>query len=35
MIRDLDTLPAIFHADDLSEGIEDARIVPSSGNADG
>jgi carbamoyl-phosphate synthase large subunit len=35
MIRDLDTLPAIFHADELSEGIEDARISTSSGNAGG
>jgi len=26
MIRDLDTLPAILHADELSEGIEDARV---------
>ena len=25
MVRDLDTLPDIFHADDLFEGIVDAR----------
>ena len=25
MVRDLDTLPAIVHADNLFEGIEDAR----------
>jgi hypothetical protein len=35
MIRDLDTLPTILHADELSEGLEDARISTSSGNAGG
>ena len=25
MVRDLDTLPGIFHADELADGIEDAR----------
>ena len=30
MIRDLDTLPEILHADELSEGIEDARRETTS-----
>jgi carbamoyl-phosphate synthase large subunit len=33
MIRDLDTMPEILHADELSEGIEDARILTSDGSA--
>ena len=33
MIRDLDTLPQILHADELSEGIEDARISTSDRSA--
>jgi len=33
MIRDLDTLPEILHADELSEGIEDARISTSDRSA--
>jgi hypothetical protein len=30
MVRDLDTLPGIFHADDLFDGIDDARVFPAS-----
>jgi carbamoyl-phosphate synthase large subunit len=26
MVRDLDTLPGIFHADEVFDGIEDARM---------
>jgi carbamoylphosphate synthase large subunit len=33
MIRDLDTLPEILHADELSAGIEDARISTSDRSA--
>ena len=35
MIRDLDTLPMIRHADEMSQGIEDARISTPSGAAGG
>jgi carbamoyl-phosphate synthase large subunit len=35
MIRDLDTLPEILHADELGEGIEDARRVTTSGGERG
>jgi len=33
MIRDLDTLSSILHADELSEGIEDARISTSDSSS--
>jgi glutathione synthase/RimK-type ligase-like ATP-grasp enzyme len=35
MIRDLDTLPEILHADELSEGIEDARLATANNRAGG
>jgi carbamoyl-phosphate synthase large subunit len=33
MIRDLDTLPEIFHADELKGDIEDARVSAPAGDA--